>query len=214
MNISHTFPVVLLGAGLLLTISCEPNEKQSNASVAYPFPTHSYRLIRVVDSTGRFIDPASRKFMALYEKIHDRLMADSSYQAYRTDSLRHPIPFNEFRMLGAIEEVIQITRNAEGEEWTEDSIIHTYFDPDNVEAFLVKEVWQWDDGAARGCVHSSALAPLVQLTVEGITLRPFPLYWIDLSRIEIPIGPANAQWMRRYIHYTLLQSIQDPEYDF
>ncbi len=211
----HCRTLLVIGAALGIMGGCRPEgASPSVEGVTYPFPTRSFRVVRPVDSAGRPLDPAARKFLALYERIHTRFIADSTYQAYRSDSLRHRIPPAELRTLGAVEEVIQVTRRTDGEEWEEDSIIYTYFDPLDVEAFLVKEQWEWDAAAHAGKVQTVAFAPLVQLTVEGITLRPFPLYWIDMADLPGIVGPDDAEWMRRYLYYTLVRTVQDPEYDF
>ncbi|GEM_PF-6019986 len=199
-------------AGLLVLATGCQHLTSDEEGVTYPFPSRSYRVLRLTDSQGRFIDPAARKFHALFQQIHRRLLEDSTLVTYRTDSARAAIPHQAFRTLGAVEEVIKVPRADGDVEWEEDSIIYTEFDPAEVESFLIAERWQWDGLRRVGKVHTIAVAPMVVLTVEGVTLRPFPLYWIRTDDLADILPRRQAEWVQKYLYYTLVMNVQDPEY--
>ncbi len=184
----------------------------SDEGVEYPFPTQSYRILTITNENGQYRDPAARKFHVLFRKIHHRLLTDSLLTAYRTDSGKAAIPHGEFRTLGAVEEVIKVPRSDGHFEWEEDSIIYTRFDPADVEAFLIAEHWQWDGLRHQGKVRTVALAPMIRMTVEGVDLRPFPLYWVRTDELSDILSRGEAEWMRKYLYYTLVMRVRDPEY--
>lgn len=93
--------------------------------------------------------------------------------------------------------------------YVRDTVIAYTYDPSDHPYFLVVESWEEDpEPIALGQPRLHALGMTLQGGEAPLEYQE-PLFWVDGRQLEDALEPAEAQWMRSYLAFSLQEELTD-----